>query len=339
VSAAPALASPSRHVLVTGGTGFLGRRLCAELRRRGHVVRVLVRRHTPAVSALAAAGAQCVRGDVRDAATLRAAIDRVDTVFHLAGRLLRHGEPASLYEGVHVEGTRNLLDACRTGRGLRAVVHCSTTGVLGPTGPAAVSEDAPARPSNVYERTKAEGESLARDLARSWGLPLVIARPALVYGPGDLHLLSWFRAIHGGYYRVVGRGDNVLHPVYVDDVVEGLLRCAEPPARDGRVYNLVGERPLPIRELAAEIGRAVSRPLSPRHVPLGVARAIAALLEAVPGLPASRLPLTRGRITFMTESRAYSGARARDELGFMPAVDLPTGLRRTVAWYRGEGLL
>jgi nucleoside-diphosphate-sugar epimerase len=191
----------------------------------------------------------------------------------------------------------------------------------------------------VYERTKAEGETLARDLSRQWGLPVVIARPALVYGPGDLHLLSWFRAIHGGYYRVVGDGESLLHPVYVDDVAEGLLRCAEEPARAGRVYHLVGERPLPIRELAAEIGRAVSRPLSRIHVPLPLARGIAAVLEAVPGLPAARLPLTQGRITFMTESRAYSGLRARDELGFVPAVDLFTGLRRTVEWYRGEGLL
>jgi nucleoside-diphosphate-sugar epimerase len=176
-------------------------------------------------------------------------------------------------------------------------------------------------------------------MARQYGLPLVVVRPSLVYGPGDLHLLGWFRAIKKGYYRVVARGDNLLHPIYIDDLITGLIRSAQIPAAAGRVYQLVGPRPIPIKELAGAIAQAVGRRLPRWHIPLPLAYMVAVLFESLPGLPPAALPLTRSRIAFMVESRAYCGALAQAELGFIPQIDLEIGLRRTVAWYRGEGLL
>jgi nucleoside-diphosphate-sugar epimerase len=334
----------SDRVLITGGTGFIGQHLAHTLRKRGYAVRVLVRRAhgeagNTARHALDAAGAEIVTGNLHSLAEVRAALRGVDSVFHLAGQLLTPGVADQVYEQLHVEGTQVLLTACSETSTIQRIVHCSTTGVLGPTGAVPADEDAPQRPSNIYERTKAAGEQLALELARRYGLPLVVTRPALVYGPGDLHLLGWFRVIQRGVYRVVGQGDNLLHPIYIDDLVDGLLRCADLPAAIGRVYNLVGERALPIRELATAIAAAVGRSLPRRRLPLALALAIAALLEALPGIAPTRLPLTRSRIAFMTESRAYCGARARQELGFVPQVSLATGLARAVAWYRGEGLL
>jgi len=329
---------------VTGGTGFLGQPLVRALRSRGFQVRVLVRpRKGPVddatVRAMRSMGVEIIWGDILDRSTLRAGVQDATWIFHLAGRLLVPGVAAREYEQLHIEGTRNLLMACTEVGSLRAIVHGSTTGVLGPTGTVVADEGMPLRPSNIYESTKAAGEQLAFELACRHGLPLVVARPALIYGPGDLHLLSWFRAIQLGHYRVVGRGDNLFHPIYIDDVVDGLLRCAQTLAAVGRAYHLVGARVLPIREMAEAIAQALSCSLPGWHVPLPAAMGLAALLKAVPGVPPARLPLTRGRVRFMTESRAYSGTRARDELGFVPQVDLETGLQRTVAWYQSKGLL
>ena len=326
--------------LVTGGTGFLGRHLVAALRERGHDVRVLAR---PTIAEATKAeieslGAHVVTGDLLDRPSVRLAVAGVTRVFHLAGRLLEPGVPSADYERLHVTGTRNLLDACIGQRALKAVVHCSTTGVLGPTGPRPADEDAPAHPANVYERTKAQAETMALDAARL-GLPLSVARPALVYGPGDRHLVGWFRAIQAGLYHVVGRGDNLLHPIYVSDVVDGVLRCAERQEARGRTYHLVGPQAVPICGLAAAIARAVHRPLPRAHLPRAIAYATAAILERLPGVPPARLPLTRNRVEFMTESRVYCGNRARTELGFEPRVDLEHGLARTVDWYRETGLL
>ena len=331
---------PSERVLVTGGTGFIGQHLVHALLKRGTSVRVLVRSvGQDTARALAKRGAELVVGDVRDAQTLQAALQNVAGVFHLAGRLLVPGVPDAEYEQIHVTGTRNLLKACIDAEQLQVIVHCSTTGVLGPTGTTKATEDAPYNPSTVYERTKTAGEQIANEIAQRYGLPMRIARPALVYGPGDLHLLGWFRAIQRGYYRIVGRGDNVLHPIYIDDLVDGLLRCAAVPTTSGRVYHLVGEQPLSIKDLAQSIARAVGRPLPRMHLPLSLALSAARVLEALPGIPPARLPLTRGRVAFMTQSRAYCGERAQRELQFAPQTKLEVGLRRTVAWYRSEGLL
>jgi nucleoside-diphosphate-sugar epimerase len=100
----------------------------------------------------------------------------------------------------------------------------------------------------------------------------------------------------------------------------------------------VGTEPLTIRELSDAIGRAVGRKVPARHLPTPLARAVGAAFEAMPA-PRRMLPLTRSRVRFLTQDRAYDGSRARVELGFEPAIDLEEGLRRTVAWYRGEGLL
>ncbi len=327
---------------VTGGTGFIGQQLVRTLREHGHQVVVLVRPdsfHANPANRLRALGATLIPGDLQNPRSFRDALHGVNQVFHLAGRLFAPGIPLEEYEQLHVEGTRNLLKVCQEAEYLESIVHCSTTGVLGPTGSILAREDAPLRPSNDYERTKAEGEELALRIARQHNLPLVVARPALVYGPGDLHLLGWFRTIKRGYYHVVGRGDSLLHPIYIDDVVRGMLKCAQIPAAVGRVYHLVGAAALPIRELAAAIADALGRRLPRRHLPAAATWAGAALLEALPLVVPSRLPLTRSRIKFMTESRAYSGALARDDLGFVPQIDLHTGLQHTVAWYRREGLL
>lgn len=328
------------RVLVTGGTGFLGRHLIRVLQQQRQLVRTLVRPQS-AGQALTGPGLEVIVGDLLAPDSLPAALEDVTTVFHLAGKLHMPGVPAQMYQQLHVEGTRNLLRACLQQPTLQKIVYCSTTGVLGPTDRTPVTEDTPPLqgPSNAYEQSKAMAEQLAVNLASQYSLPLIVARPALVYGPGDLHLLGWFRAIQRGYYRVVGSGDNFLHPIYIDDLIAGLLACAQATGPAGRAYQLVGPQPIPIREVAAAIAKAVGRPLSQWHLPLWLARVAATLLERLPGIPPALLPLTHSRLDFMIENRAYCGDRARLELGFVPQIDLETGLQRTVTWYRQEGLL
>lgn len=325
---------------MTGGTGFLGQHLVCSLREQGLPVRALIR-PTSKTHTIAASGAALCLGDVLEPVSLRAALQDVTIVFHLAGRLHMPGVTDRAYQQIHVEGTQNLLEACLGSPSLRVVVHVSTTGVLGPTGPQPATEETTTvrGPSNSYEESKAQGESMALVFAQQHNLPLVVARPSLVYGPGDLHLLGWFRAIQRGYYRVVGRGSNQLHPIYIDDLIAGLICCARMPGAIGRVYHLVGPRPVAIKELAAAIAQAVGRPLPRWHLPLPLARTAAALFERLPALPPTARPLTQSRIDFMVENRAYCGKRAKTELGFTPNIDLETGLPKTVAWYRQEGLL
>jgi nucleoside-diphosphate-sugar epimerase len=327
-------------ILITGASGFIGLPLARRCSSDGPV-RVLLRPRPatdPALLELQQLGAEIVFGDIADHNVLAAALHGVKLVFHCVGQLQIAGLPDAVYEQTHVEGTRSLLTMLTRHAPTARLVYLSTTGVLGITGPTPLDEQAPMRPATIYERSKAAGETLALQLAKELGLWISIARPALVYGPGDLHLLGWFRSIQRGIYRVIGRGDNTLHPIYIDDLVEGVIRCAEAPT-SGRVYNLVGEQPVPIKQIAEAIAAALGRKLPRGHIPARPAWLLGALLETIPGLPQGKLPLTRGRVEFMTASRAYCGCRARDELGFIAQIGLQEGMDNTVAWYRKHGFL
>lgn len=325
-------------VLVTGATGFLGAALTTELLKHGERVRVLARdeRRTRELFGKAV---EVIPGEITDANSVDRAIEGVELIYHLAGRLYHPALPAELYHRTHVEGTRVLLACCRNQPQLRRLVYCSTTGVYGVTGSTPAGEDAPCAPTNPYEYTKLEGERLALKAYERDGLPLCVARPGLVYGPGDLHLLSLFVAIKRGLFRVIAGGTAMLHPIYIDDLVAALLLCAAHPQAIGRCYNLAGERPVTIRELAEGIAHALDRRLSAGSIPLWLANLAADLCSLLPGLRGERAPLTRSRVAFLTHSRIYDTHRARTELGFQPAVRLDEGLRLTACWYRKLGYL
>jgi len=326
----------SELVLVTGGAGFIGRALVSALLAEERRVRVLVRRADAAAS-LAALGAESMVGDLLDPAAIQRAAEGVTSVFHLAGRLFAPAVPALEYQRLHVDATVALLEACATNR-LESFVLCSTTGVHGPTGPAPAREDDAGHPQNAYETTKADAERAATAVAIHAALPLIIARPGLVYGPGDRHLLGWFRSIRAGYYRVIGSGENKLHPIYIDDTVRALLLCAAARPPVGRAYHLVGTRAVTMRELSDAIGAAVGRAVPRTHLPSWLAYSAGAAFEALP-VPRRLLPLTRSRVRFMLQNREYDGTRAREELGFVPSVNLADGMSKAVTWYRDQKLL
>jgi nucleoside-diphosphate-sugar epimerase len=324
-------------VLVTGATGFLGASLVRRLVSGGGLVRVLARSSTKA-EPLAQLGADVVVGDITHRAAVSAAVDDATVVYHLAGRLLVAGVPASEYRMTHVEGTKLLLDCCRSARSLERFVHCSTTGVLGVTGDRPADENAPFRPTNVYEATKAEAELLVRDAWRD-GFPAVIARPGLVYGPGDRHLLGFFRSILGGRFRPIGRRTVWLHPIYIDDMTEALLRCGGHVAALGECFHLAGREPVPLAGLAEAISRAGGRRLPPGRIPLPAAQVAALLGDRLPPSLKRSAPLTRSRLDFLTHSRVYDVTKAERVLDFEAATDLSTGAARTMEWYRQHGHL
>jgi nucleoside-diphosphate-sugar epimerase len=324
-------------VLVTGATGFLGVALVRCLLSRGVPVRVLARSPI-AAKELADRGAEIVVGDITDEPAVRTALKGVDTVFHLAGKLLIPGIPASEYHRTHVEGTKLLMACCQDQTNLTRFVHCSTTGVLGVTGNRPADERGPLHPTNVYEATKAEAELAVRDAWQD-GFPAVIVRPGLVYGPGDLHLLGFFRAIFRRQFRPIGHRPVWLHPIFIDDMTEALVRCGQDRAAIGECFHIAGPEPVSLAELAAVIARAGGTSLPRGTIPFPAARALAVIGDRLPPKLKRSAPLTRSRLDFLTHSRVYDVAKARRLLDFTAATDLPTGVARSVAWYRQHGHL
>jgi nucleoside-diphosphate-sugar epimerase len=324
-------------ILVTGATGFLGRPLVERLLRDGGRVRVLVR-SGPRAAGLAERGAEIVVGDITDRARVSAAVESATVVYHVAGRLLVPGVPAEEYRQTHVEGTRALLAACQDAQSVRRFVHVSTTGVLGATGARPATEDAPMRPTNIYEATKARAEMLVRE---SWsdGFPAAIARPGLVYGPGDLHLLPFFHSVLRRRFRMIGGPSVRLHPIYIDDLIDALILCGRHPSAEGACFHLAGRTPVSLAELAHTIAQAGGTRMPTGYIPISAARAVALVGDHLPVALRRSAPLTTSRLDFLTHSRVYDTSKAARVLHFAATTDIAPGVAQTLAWYCREGYL
>jgi len=325
-------------ILVTGATGFLGSALVTELVKQKQPVRILARDEQKARSQFGEA-ITIIRGEITDVAQVERAVDGATIVYHLVGRLYHPNVPAELYHYIHVEGTRILLNACKGQKQLQRIVHCSTTGVHGVTGKTPAAEDAPFAPTNPYEATKLQGELLALKAYQENGLPVSVARPGLVYGPGDLHLLGFFSSIKKGLFRVIDGGKALLHPIYLDDMTAAFLLCAVRPEAVGQSYNFAGERPVTIRELATAIAHSLHKELPRESLPLWFANLASDMFSIVPGMKGENAPLTRSRVQFLTNSRVYDISKAKTELGFAPRVELEEGMKHTAEWYHKHGYL
>ena len=324
------------RVLITGATGFVGGALARALCNDGTEVHALVR-PTSDGSMLDGVPVHFHQGDVTAPETLRSALDGASWVIHAAGPLGEAGVPEEVYRRVHVEGTRNLLAAVSSmGTKLR-VLHVSTPGVLGRSAGGQAPEDAPYAPNNPYERAKAAAEQAALEFAAQ-GLPVIIARPGFMYGPGDRHVLRLFQAVQRGRFFYIDGGRHFCHPTFIADAVEGMLLCLT-RGRPGAVYHITGPRPVRFRELAETIADAVGVSAPRLSLPKGLAMAGAAGLEVLGRMTGLTPPLSRAGVDFFGEDRQHSSQKAHDELGYVPRYDLKDGVDRTVAWYRERNWL
>lgn len=335
------------RVLVTGATGFIGGHLARCLVARGHRVRALVRRESPA---LAGAGVELAWGELTHPQALRAAMQGVGAVFHLAAVRGSWGIPESVYQRVNVEGTRSLLEAAARA-GVRRLVHCSTVGVARYPGNLEADETLPYRePASqvLYHRSKVQAEQLVLEWARSGRVPAVVVRPVITYGPGDEQgmVTRLVMLLAQGRFVLVGNGRNHVDLAYIDDLVAGMYLALERGAV-GRVYHLSGTAPIRVRTLVAKICTLLGKRSPQIYIPVPVARAAGWGMEMLHkvgdrlgvDLDGREPFVTRDKVATLTVDRGFSHARANRELGYRPQVDHDAGLRRTLEWLRAAGLI
>jgi nucleoside-diphosphate-sugar epimerase len=321
-------------VLVTGATGFTGGHLAAHLANAGDDVRAMYRGDARAIPA--ATHIEPVRGDLRDAASLTAAVKGVEVVYNIAALYREAGLAAAEYRAVNADGVAAIVRAAAAA-GARRVVHCSTVGVHGDVEHPPADEDAPLAPGDIYQETKVLGEQLGAKAAAEAGIEFVIARPTGIYGPGDRRLFKLFGGVARQRFLMLGAGGNFYHVTYIDDLCAGFRLCGTVPAAAGRTYILGGGEVTTLAELV-KITAEVARVPPPRwRLPIWPAWLAGAACEAVCAPFGIAPPIYRRRVDFFRKSRAFDISRARRELGYAPAVGLRDGIGRTLEWYREHG--
>jgi farnesol dehydrogenase len=323
-------------VLLTGGTGFLGKSVARALAARGHALRV-VARETSDLRGLPRA--EIVRADVTDGDALLRAAEGCGAVCHMAALVRMWTPEREQFERVNVGGLRNALQAAR-GAGAR-LLYTSSFIAVGPAGPEPADESRrhPGRGyRNDYERTKAQADAVASEAAAG-GQDVVTLYPGVVYGPGDLtdgNLVAKMVADHlrGRLPGIIGPGDRLWSYAFVEDVAEGHASALE-RGTAGERYFLGGDN-VSMNELFATLERVAAVPAPHRHIPYAAASALGFAMWTWAELTGHPPQLTHEVVNVFREHWAYSSAKAERELGYR-RTPLEVGLRRTVAWLRETG--
>ncbi len=328
------------HILITGGTGFIGSQLALRCLERGDVVKVLGQENTDAESdntkLIREKGVDIISGSVTDADLIEKAIQGIDIVFHLAAAQHEMNVPDKRYWDVNVEGTGNVLEAS-VRAGVKRFVHGSTIGVYGAALSGDIDENSSLEPSNIYGKTKLEGEK--RVLSFQDKLPVSIIRISETYGPGDRRLLKLFKAIKKRVFFIIGDGKNIHHLIYIDDLIDGLFLAAELEEAKGKVFVLAGKDTATTNEMAEIIAKHLDVKLPPFHAPLSLFMLAATILELTLRPLGIQPPLHRRRMDFFRKSFSFSRDAALRTLNFDPKVSFSDGVGKTIKWYETQGLL
>ncbi|UCG11814.1 MAG: NAD(P)-dependent oxidoreductase [Deltaproteobacteria bacterium] len=328
------------NVLITGGTGFIGSRLALRCLEQGFSVTVLgqVNNETEEQNKelISNKGAKIVLASVTERAKIFESLSDIDIVYHLAAAQHEANVPDQHFWDVNVEGTRNVLEASVSAQ-VKRFIHGSTIGVYGSALEGSISEQTPLRPDNIYGVTKLEGEKLV--LAFEDKLPVVVIRISETYGPGDRRLLKLFKAIKKNSFFMIGDGKNLHHPIYIDDLIDGLLLAATVEVAAGQVFLLAGKEAITTNDMVATIAEQEDTKLRRFRAPLLPFLILATIAETILRPLGIQPPLHRRRMDFFKKSFIFSNEQSLKTLGFSPHYTFKQGVTETARWYAEMGYL
>ena len=334
------MSTPAPHpTLVTGATGFVGSAVARALRDRGHALRLLVR---PGSDRRNVQGlqAELAEGDLRDPASLTAAVAGCRYVVHVAADYrLWVPDPAPML-AANVDGTSALLRAAAAA-GAERIVYCSSVAALGLIGDGTPgTEDTPVHPDKIvgaYKKSKYLAEQAVRRLVQD-GVPAVIVNPSTPVGPRDVKPTPTGKmvldAAAGRMPAYVETGLNVVH---VDDVAAGHVLALE-HGRIGEAY-ILGGHDLPMAGLLALVDDVMARPTPRRaRLPNAALWPVALGMEGAARLFGIEPLVTREMLAMARKKMFFSSAKAITELGYAPR-PARNAVADAVAWFRGAGCL
>lgn len=331
-------------ILVTGGTGFLGKNLALRLKALEYDVTVLGRNRIIGQK-LESKELQFLPIDLKDSSAIIEACKGKDYVFHCGGLLSPWGKYQDFYNA-NVLGTRNIIQGCQTHK-VKRLIHVSSSSVYFDfCHRLNISENTPfpSKPANAYAKTKQLAEKEI-NAAYRLGLPAIAIRPRAIFGPGDTNLLPrMLRAsvAVGGLNKhasipLINEGKAFVDVTYIDNVVDALLLCQNAPDNLlGRTFNITNGEPIYVATFFKMLFNKLEYPFKIRHIPYNLAYWIAAAMElASLTIFLGREPLiTRFTVELLAKNQTLDITAAREELGYQPRISVEQGLEIFARWWK-----
>jgi dihydroflavonol-4-reductase len=320
--------------LVTGAAGFIGSHLVEALLQRGVQVRCLVRptSHLKWVKGLPV---EMIYGDCLEKDSLRSGVKNVDLVFHLAGAT--RAIEAKTYFEVNALGTENLVQAClKHNTRLQKFIYVSSLAAAGPGRNGGKKKESDhCSPVSPYGRSKRRGEELA--LSQAHDLPLLILRPAAIYGPRDRAFLALFQCLAKRIKPSFSGEDRHLSLCSVQDLVGAILLAAESRTKNGEIFFLSDGQDYRMEEINDIFAQAMKVTAFRLRLPPPVLCGLATVAEYFSKVSGKPVLISRGKAEEMIQPNWLCDiTKAKTLLGFAPQISLAQGAKLTVDWYKKE---
>ena len=321
-----------KRILVTGATGFIGRHLALRLAQEEGAQVTGASRRAELAAPLREAGLAYRSLDMAHFDTIDRALEGQDIIFNLA--VAPGASPEAMAQRVNIDAVEHLVRKSAE-LGVGRVVHFSSMAAYGPPHEPEITEDSPldTEQAALYGRTKALGDNRAQQVGQEVAQEVTIIRPGQVFGPrGRSWTINLFKLIKRGVPVIFGDGSGHAQPIYVDNLLDGLILAATRPEAAGQAFNFV-DQPLPWREFLGYYGAMCGK--RPRRLPLGLARIALGLVKPFIG----RAESTEALLTYYINKSVYPIAKAEQLLGYRPRSTIKEGMSQTEKWLREEGYL
>jgi nucleoside-diphosphate-sugar epimerase len=327
----------SKRILVTGAGGFIGYNLANDLAANGWEVKGIDLHFPEDPGEGREARFDKVQADFRETSALANALEGADSVIHLASAHLDVGMRDEEYWDVNVRSLPALLEQARAA-GVKRFVHVSSVGVYGKLATCPANEETACHPQSIYGRTKLEGERKVLEFHRETQFPVVVLRPAWVYGPGCPRTMKLYRTLRKGRFVMIGKGGNLRHPIFIDDFVMACKQALEATDAVGEMMIVAGPDVITTHELVEGFSRALGVPFPKIRLPYSLGKLLAVTAETCFGLIGKSPPVSRRTLEFFDTDNAFEIDKAKRALGYRPSFDLDQGLARTRDWLeKGPG--
>ena len=327
----------NKNIFITGATGFIGENLALKLAEDNKVFALVRRKSIKKAALLRKKKVEIIVGDLLDSGSFSKVLNDIDYVFHLAALFKLDAPKETLFKH-NVIGTQKLLESCRD-RNIKKIIHFSTAFVMGAKEKDLITEDEPypQRFKNWYEWSKAESEKRCLSFCKRYDLPVVIARPVIVYGPKSYY--GFYDALSliskGKLWALPGNGRNKIHFVHVDDVVNAVIHLAGLENNSGKIYHISDDTPCSRKELlkflCGQLG--VKPPLL--SLPIIMAKVVKGSMMA--GLFFKDIP--SGLLDYFLCHQTYSNIQLKSSgYSFKYPISFK-GMEETINWYHRNNRL